>query len=90
MPFTGESEEFSGERTDEELAGLKDDNGDIRFSKVMEFCLPWFNQDVPDNGAFGPERSHIGLWESQANRMENYMMYLIDYHGLKSQVLLSS
>ena len=29
IPFTGESEEFSVKITDEEVAGLKDDNGDI-------------------------------------------------------------
>ena len=40
IPFTGESEEFSVKITDEEVAGLKDDNGDIRFTKVVEFCLP--------------------------------------------------
>lgn len=56
---------------DEEVAGLKDDNGDIRFSKVMEFCLPRFDCDVLDNGVFGPERYLIGLWEWQANRMKN-------------------
>ena len=44
--------------TDEEIAGLNDDNGDIRFSKVMEFCLSYFDRDVVDNGAFGP---HFGM-----------------------------
>mmetsp|Transcript_14101 Transcript_14101/g.29807 ORF Transcript_14101/g.29807 Transcript_14101/m.29807 type:complete len:96 (-) Transcript_14101:532-819(-) len=29
VPYTGESEEFSVKVTNEELAGLKDDNGDI-------------------------------------------------------------
>ena len=29
IPYTGESEELSVKITDEELAGLKDDNGDI-------------------------------------------------------------
>ena len=48
---------FSVKITDVELAGLvKDSNGDIQFSKVMEFFLPRFDQDHVDNGAFGPER----------------------------------
>ena len=48
----------------------------------MEFCLPRFDRDdVLDNGAFGPERSPISLWAWQANRMENYMLYLIDHEG---------
>ena len=47
--------------TDEEVAGLNDDNGDIRFSKIMEFCLPRFDRDVVDDVAFGPERPPIGL-----------------------------
>ena len=71
IPFTGESEEFLVKIKDEELPGLKDDNGDIWFRKVMEFCLPRFYRDVLDNGAISPERPHIGLWEWQANGMGN-------------------
>ena len=64
IPFTGEPEEFSVKITDEEVTGLKDDNGDIRFSKVMVFCLFRFDRDaVLDDGVFGPERPPIGLWE---------------------------
>ena len=63
IPFTSESEEFSVKMTDEEVAGLKNDNGDIQFSKVMELCLPRFDRNNLDNGAFGPERPLIGLWE---------------------------
>ena len=33
--YIGESEEFSVKITNEELAGTKDNNGDIWFSKVM-------------------------------------------------------
>ena len=48
LVYTGESEEFSVKLTDEELVGVKDDNGKIRFSKVMEFCLPHFDCDIVD------------------------------------------
>ena len=48
---------------DEEVAGLKDHNGDIRFSKAMEFCLPGFDRDHLDNGVSDPERSPLSLWE---------------------------
>ena len=86
IPFTGESEEseeFSVKITDEELAGVKDDNGDIWFSNVMEFCLICFDCDVLGNGAFGPERPPLGLWEWQVNQVANYMFYFIDHHGFK-------
>ena len=43
IPYTGESEEFGVDITKEELASLKDKNGDIRFYKVMEWCLPSFD-----------------------------------------------
>ena len=52
---------FQCKITDEEVAGLKDDNGDIRFMKGIEFCLPRFDCDVLDNGAFGPERPSLSL-----------------------------
>ena len=45
FPFTGESEEFSVKIIDEEVTGLKDDNIDICFSKVMDFCPPRFYRD---------------------------------------------
>ena len=37
--YTGESEESSVKLTDAEVAGLKDDNGDIWLSKVMDWCF---------------------------------------------------
>ena len=63
IPFTGESEKFSVKITDEEVAGLNDYNGDIRFMKVVEFCLPRFDRGHLGNGAFGPERPPLSLWE---------------------------
>ena len=42
IPHISEYEENSVKLTNEELAGVKDDNGGICFSKVMEFCLSSF------------------------------------------------
>ena len=61
IPCTGESEESSVKRTDEELKGVKDDNSDIQVSKVMEFCLLQFDTG---NGV-------VDLWERQAACTEN-------------------
>ena len=69
--------------TDEDVAGVKDDNGGIWFSKVIEFCLLHFDCNVLDNGAFGPSRPPLNLWEWQAAWMSNYMIYLIDHHRFK-------
>ena len=62
IPYTGESEEFSAKITTEELTGVKDDNGDIWFSKVMEF-FSLLDRDILDNGATGPARPPINFWE---------------------------
>ena len=53
---------------------LKDEAGDIRFSKVMEFCLPRFDDTVAGQQS---------LWEWQAARMRNYMAYLVYHHNFK-------
>ena len=53
---------------------MKDSSGDICFSKVMEFCLPRFDDT---------EGGKISLWEWQAARMRNYMAYLVYHHGYK-------
>ena len=81
--FTGESKALSVKITDQEVAGLQNDNGDIRFTKVMDWCLPLFHCDHLDNGAFGPERPPLNLWEWQANQMRKYILYLIDHQGFK-------
>ena len=49
----------------------------------MDWCLPCFDRDHVDNGAFGPSRPLLSLWEWQAARMSNYMLYLIDHEGFK-------
>ena len=55
LPYEGDQEEFDVNITDAELEQLKDSNGVLRFEKVVEWCLPQF-----DNGE-GAEK--IGLFE---------------------------
>ena len=55
--------------TEEELEGLKDDNGDIQYYKVVEHLLPRFNGDL--------------FWEWLAARMRNYMLHHIRTDGYK-------
>ena len=57
---------FSVDITSEEVEKLKDTNGDIRFHKVLEWCLP----------RFGKDDDQI-LWDWQAECMNNYMAYII-------------
>ena len=74
IPFTDDNEDFTVNMTPEEVESLKDEAGDIRFSKVMDFCLPRFDDT---------EAGQQTLWEWQAARMRNYMAYLCMYHGFK-------
>ena len=74
IPFTDDNEDFTVNMTPEEVESLKDEAGDIRFSKVMEFCLPRLD-DI--------EAGQQTLWEWQAARMRNYMTFLCMYHGFK-------
>ncbi|KAL7517840.1 hypothetical protein ACHAWF_000163, partial [Thalassiosira exigua] len=50
---------------------MMDENGDIRFYKVLEWCLP----------RFGPDDQILFDW--QAVRMRNYMIYLMEHRGWK-------
>ncbi|KAL7525563.1 hypothetical protein ACHAXR_001059 [Thalassiosira sp. AJA248-18] len=68
IPFTGSNEEFSVDITEEEVASLMDANGDIRFKTVLEWTLPTFGHD-----------NHLNLWDWQAARIRNYMLYIIEY-----------
>jgi hypothetical protein len=61
IEWTGGNEEFSVKITDEELKSLMDDNKEIRYEKVFEWCLPRFGDDNESVFAF------------QAARMRNYM-----------------
>jgi hypothetical protein len=58
---TDGDEEFSVKITDEEVKTLMDDDKEIRYEKVFEWCLPQFGDD---------DKS---LFEFQAARMRNYM-----------------
>jgi hypothetical protein len=62
IEWTGGNEEFSVKITDEEVKTLMDDNKEIRYEKVFEWCLPRFGDD---------DKS---LFEFQAARMRNYVM----------------
>jgi hypothetical protein len=55
-------EDFSVMITDEEVEQLKDENGEIRYEKVFQWCLPLFGEDDDES-----------LFEFQAARMRNYM-----------------
>jgi hypothetical protein len=61
IEWTGGDEEFSVKITDEEVKTLMDDNKEIRYEKVFEWCLPRFEDD------------NQTLFEYQAARMRNYM-----------------
>ena len=61
VPFTGEQEEFAVDVTEEEIRDkLMDEHGDIRFYKVLEWCLPRFGS-----------QDDMVLWEWQVTRMNN-------------------
>ena len=55
VPYTGESEEFSVNLSDEEPARVKDGNGDIQFSEVMDWCLPHVYDSVPNQPIASPK-----------------------------------
>jgi hypothetical protein len=38
-------EDFSVKITDEEVELLKDENGEIRYEKVFQWCLPRYGED---------------------------------------------
>ena len=70
IEWTGD-EEFSVNITDEELDTLKDDNGEIRYEKVFQWCLPRYGDDDES------------LFEFQAARMRNYMKKRVVEEGYK-------
>ncbi|OEU11919.1 hypothetical protein FRACYDRAFT_245042 [Fragilariopsis cylindrus CCMP1102] len=65
-------EEFTIKITDEELASLRDIDGEIRFEKVFQWCLPRFGDDDDQT-----------LFEFQAARMRNYMRKRVLESGFK-------
>jgi hypothetical protein len=64
-------EEFSVKITDEELKTLMDENKEIRYEKVFQWCLPRFGDDDQS------------LFEFQAARMRNYMKKRVLEDGWK-------
>ena len=66
-PREGDGDEFDVKITDEELASLRDESGDIRFWKVAEFCLPRFGD--------------MSYWDWMAGRMKNYMVHIMRTAG---------
>ena len=63
VPRAGETEDFDVRLTAEQLESLMDEQGDIRFEKVAEYLLPYFDGD--------------GFFEWVAGRMRNYMKHII-------------
>ena len=74
IPFTDDDEDFTINVTPEEVELLKDEAGDTCYSKVIEFCLPRFDDT---------EAGQKSLGEWQAARMRNYMAYLVVHHDFK-------
>ena len=71
IPFTGDDEEFSVDIYDYDIWKLFDEHGDIRFTNVLEWSLPRYG-----------EFDQI-LFDWQATRMQNYMIYIIKHKAWK-------
>ena len=75
IPFTRSDgnadgdEMFNVKITEEELAALKDKDGDIRFYKVFEWLLPQYGG--------------VHFWEFIAARMRNYMIHIMNTQAYK-------
>ena len=65
--FSGDNELFTVNISEEELEGLKDSNGDIRFPQVFEWLLP----------TYGEEGDEDSFWDFLAARMRNYMIHIM-------------
>jgi hypothetical protein len=65
-------EDFSVKITDEEIKLLKDENGEIRYEKVFQWCLPQFGEDDDES-----------LFEFQAARMRNCIRKRVVEDGFK-------
>lgn len=67
IPFTGENDLFTPNITEEELEKMKEASGDIRFENVFMWMLP----------TFGDDQNPIPYFEFIAQRMRNYMIYIM-------------
>jgi len=72
VEWTGGTEEFTVNITDEEVEKLKDASGEIRFEKVFQWCLPLFGGGGGDDDD-DDDDDETSLFEFQAARMQNYM-----------------
>jgi len=71
IEYTGISEQFEVNATEEEVKEMMDDNGDIRYYKVLEWSLPRFEGESPL------------LFDWIAAQMRNYMVHLMKTTGWK-------
>ena len=72
IPWEGDDEECSVKIKDGELESLRDEKGEIKFEKVLQWSLPRFG----DNG-------DVSLFDWQTKRMRKYMTMLIKDRGYK-------
>ena len=66
VPYTGSAKDFSVKIYTAELTTLKEEYGDIRFHKVLEWTLPTFGEDDQT------------LFDLQATHMRNYILHIMD------------
>ena len=64
--YTGSATYLSVKISTAELTTLKDEYGDIRFQKVLEWTLPTFGEDDQT------------LFDLQATHMRNYILHIMD------------
>ena len=81
IEYTGISEQFEVNATKEEVKKMMDDNGDIRYYKVLEWSIQRFEGESPL------------LCDWIAAQMRNYMVHLIKttcwkpyYHNPESDI----
>ena len=70
IPYTpreGDGELFDVKISEEDLKGLIDENGDLRYHRVHEWALPKLGEE--------------SYWEWIAARMRNYMMHIVQHDG---------
>ena len=72
VPYSSGNELFTVDITDDGVKSFIDDNGDIRFDRVLEWTLPTFG-----------ENNEISLFEWQSAQMRKYMIYIIKKKGYK-------
>ena len=72
IPWEGGDEEFSVKITDGELESLRDEKGEIKFERVLQWSLPRFG-----------DNNEVALFEWQAKMMRSYMTMLIENKSYK-------